>query len=198
MIGKTLRSVAIEPNKLFCPESLFRSQTHYLFISVILSLCTTAYFFHLTDAELIAIMQHSAYVNFFSKLPATDFQRWVDGVDVNFWNAYYVAQFSTAPAHIGLGIIGSFFLPKNKYKVIAKEISFSIFCVAELSLLLALVIIIFTPQIMAGYPIPINYWETKWIFLNLTFTWLIATLIFFGVGTGFTAPIHKLRFNNHF
>lgn len=198
MIENTLKSATNEINKFFHHPSLFRNETHYLVISVILSLCTVTYFFHLPAHELVAITQKSAYINFFSNLPATNFQKWIEGVDVNFWNAYYIAQFSTAPAHIGLGIMGSFFLPEKKYKVITKEISFPIFCIAELIFLSVLLIIIFTPQVIAGYPIPINYWQPKSIFPNLAFTWLIATLIFYGCGIGFTAPIHKLRFRNYF
>ena len=178
MIENTLKSAATEANKFFCWETLFRRETHYLAISVILSLCTTA-FFHLTDAELIAITEQSKFINFFSKLPATKLPAWAEGIDVDTWNAYYVAQFSTSVVHFLLGVIGSFFLPATKYESYVKDVSWPLIIISQLCFLLILAIVIFSHRIAEGYPIPINYWQTKWIFHTLALTWLFASMVFF-------------------
>ena len=198
MIENTTKSATTGESKNFCWESLFRSQTHYLVVSVVVSLCTTTYFFHLPTEALVAIAQESTYVNFFTNLPATKLPSWAKGIDVDVWSAYYVAQFSTGLVHFLLGVIGSFFLPIDKYKSYVKDISWPLMAISQLCFLSVLTIVSFSSRIAEGYPVQINYWKTNSILPSLALTWLFATLIFYGCGMSFSALIHKFRFRKNF
>ena len=129
----------------------------------------------------------------FSNLPAASFPEWIGEIDKNYWEKYSQAQFSTMPIHSLVGFIGSFFTPKDRFDEI-KKTSWKRLLLANTCIFAVLVLLLVPPQIIAGYPIPIDYGSGQSILLPLTITWMFAATIFYAVGSGISTTFQIIKF----
>ena len=174
----------------------FTKESHYLILTLILSISTTVFFHRFPTSEFIENFSKNSYVMFFSGLPATSFPDWIKEIDTTYWENYYRLQFSTMPIHFFLGFLGSFFSPKDRFENLARNVSWGRIFLGNFFFLATLILIVISPQINEGYPIPINYWDDKLTLPTLIITWIFAALIFHGTGSGLSAPIKKFIFGN--